>query len=95
MIEVNQEETNSFLEETQENQRQVLENLNSSFNGEALQEIVNALEKQPHLSNDELENLRHELTFTRLDFERRLDQDVNSFKIEKLRIKEHQERKLF
>lgn len=44
MIEVNQEETNSFLEETQENQRQVLENLNSSFNGEALQEIVNALE---------------------------------------------------
>jgi DNA-binding MurR/RpiR family transcriptional regulator len=45
MIEVNQEETNSFLEETQENQRQVLENLNSSFNGEALQEIVNALEK--------------------------------------------------
>ena len=44
MIEVNQEETNSLLEETQENQRQVLENLNSSFNGEALQEIVNALE---------------------------------------------------
>jgi hypothetical protein len=36
MIEVNQEETNSFLEETQENQRQLLENLNSSFNGEAL-----------------------------------------------------------
>jgi hypothetical protein len=36
MIEVNQDETNSVLEETQENQRQVLENLNSSFNGEIL-----------------------------------------------------------
>jgi hypothetical protein len=40
MFEVNQEETNSLLEETQENQRLVLENLNSSFNGEVLQEIA-------------------------------------------------------
>jgi len=81
MIEVNHDETNSYLEETQDNQKHVLDNLNSSFNGEILQEIVNALDRQQHLSNDEIDNLRHELTFTRLDFERRLDQDINSFKI--------------
>ncbi len=73
LIEVNQEETNSFLEETTDNQKQILENLSSNFNGEMLQEIANALDSQPHLSNDEIENLRHELTFTRLDFERKLE----------------------
>ncbi len=41
MIEVNHEETNSYLEETWENQKQILDNLNSSFNGEVLQEIAN------------------------------------------------------
>lgn len=36
LIEVNQEETNSFLEETTDNQKQILENLSSNFNGEML-----------------------------------------------------------
>ena len=59
-----------------------------------LKEIIEEWDQQPIYTNEEIEQLKNEMWITREDFEKKLENDINGFKLEKLNLIEGYQRQI-